>query len=191
MPKLKFTKTALDKIPFPASGQVDYFDTETAGLGLRVGVRSKTFFVKTEVRDSSKESGFRAVRKSLGRFGEITLEQARRELQGYYDKEAGFVPGKRLLLKNGDVSGDGTRTTLDRMIDTYFDEKRNRDGLPLKPSTVLNYTHILRYHFESWFPLSLTEILKSLTPEVVIERYKMAEREHGAYRPADHRDHHG
>ena len=146
-----------------------------------MGTKSKTFFVKTEVRDTSKKSGFRAVRKSLGRFGEITLEQARQELQGYYDKDAGFVPGKRLQLKRGDVSDGGARITLDMMIDTYFAEKRSRDGKPLKPSTIRDYTHILGYHFKSWMFIPLGELIKSLPPDIVIERYKQAEKDHGPF----------
>ncbi len=181
MPKLKFTKTALDKIPFPATGQVDYFDTETTGLGLRVGAKSKTFFVKAEVKDSSTKNGRRTVKKTLGRFGDITLEQARKELLGYDDRDAGFVPGMRLQIKRGETGDGGAVITLDEMIESYFSEKRNGDGKPLKTSTVSSYTHILRYHFESWFSLSLTEIVKSLAPDVVIERYKQAEKKHGPF----------
>lgn len=181
MPKLKFTKSELDKIQYPAAGQIDYFDTATPGLGLRVGTRSKTFFVKTDVKDASNKTGYRTVRKTLGRYGDITLEQARRELQGYDDKEAGFIPGKRLQIKRGDVSDGGARITLDEMINTYFAEKRNRDGKALKASTVFNYTHILGYHFKSWLPLPVGEIIKALPPDIVIERYKLAERDHGPF----------
>lgn len=181
MPKLKFTKSALDKIQYPPSGQVDYFDTETPGLGLRVGTRSKTFFVKTDIKDAGSKTGFKTVRKALGRYGEITLEQARREFQGYDDKEAGFIPGKRLQIKRGEVSDGGAKTTLDEMINTYFAEKRNRDGKPLKPSTVRGYTHILGYHFEAWLPLPLGDIIRSLQPDVAIERYKLAEKNHGPF----------
>ncbi len=181
MPKLKFSKTALDKIPFEASGQRDYFDTETKGLGLRVGMFSKTFFVKADVPDASSKSGKRSVKKTLGRFGEITLEQARKELMGYDDPEAGFVPGIRLQLRRGESGDGGKAITLDAMIEAYFAEKRNGDGKPLKMSTVASYTHILRYHFESWFPLTLKEVVKALSPDVVIERYKQAEKKHGPF----------
>lgn len=69
MPILKFTKLNLDKIPFEDSGQKDYFDTETKGLGLRVGTASKTFFVKVDVPDPSSKTGKRSAKKTLGRFG--------------------------------------------------------------------------------------------------------------------------
>jgi integrase len=181
MPSMKFTKSVLDKLPNPVSGQVDYFDTDTAGLCLRVGATYKTFYVKACVRDMTSKTGFRTIKKTLGRFGEITLEQARKELMGYDDREAGFVPGIRLQLKRGESGDGGSSVTLDEMIEAYFVEKRNGDGKPLKTSTVVGYTHILRYHFESWFPLSLKEVVKSLTPHVVIERYKQAERKHGPF----------
>jgi len=134
-----------------------------------------------EVRDSGSKSGYRSVRKTLGRYGDITLEQARKLLAGYDDREKGFVPGARLQIKRGDVGDGGASVTLDEMIEAYFAEKRNRDGKPLKPATVKGYSHILRYHFESWFPMTLAEIVKSLAPDVVIERYKRAEQKHGPF----------
>lgn len=181
MPKIKFTKSTIDRIGFPPSGQADYFDTETLGLGLRVGATCKTFFVKADVRDPSKKSGYRTVRKTLGRYGELTLEQARRELQGYDDKDNGFVPGKRLQIKRGEVVDKGAKITLDEMIGTYFSEKRTRDGKPLKPSTVRDYSHILKYHFAAWLDLPIGGIAKMLSPEVTIERYKKAEQDHGPF----------
>jgi hypothetical protein len=36
MTKLKFSKTAIDKLPFSTIGQVDYWDTDIKGLGLSV-----------------------------------------------------------------------------------------------------------------------------------------------------------
>lgn len=117
-----------------------------------------------EVRDSGSKSGYQSVRKTLGRYGDITLEQARKLLAGYDDRVKGFVPGARLQIKRGDVGDGGASVTLDEMIEAYFAEKRNRDGKPLKPATVKGYSHILRYHFESWFPMTLAEIVKKPGP---------------------------
>ncbi len=46
MPSLNFTKRAIEAISPPESGQVLYRDTGLRGLGLRVGSRSKVFFVE-------------------------------------------------------------------------------------------------------------------------------------------------
>jgi len=49
MTSIKFSKAEIDKLQFTIEGQVDYFDTETPGLGLRVGKKSKTFFVNHNI----------------------------------------------------------------------------------------------------------------------------------------------
>ena len=141
MPKIQFTKLKIEALSYdPVKGPVDYFDTGTTGLGLRVGKETKTFFAKTEVRDPSKPSGYRTVRKVLGRFGEITLEQAQKELTGYDDREAGFVPGARLAIKRGKTKSYGSDLTLEQMLEAYFQEKRTSEGRDYKPSTIRGYT---------------------------------------------------
>ena len=181
MPKLKFTKDAIDRIALLESGQADYFDIDTPGLGLRIGARCKTFFVKADVKDSSTTSGYRTVKKTLGRFGEITLNQAKMMMAGYDDKDSGFVPGERLQLKRGSASAVGMNITLNQMITTYLEEKRTRDGKPLKPATTVFYNHVLGNHFESWLQVPFIDLCKSLAPDVLIEKYKQAEKDYGAF----------
>ena len=181
MPNIQFTVRNIDKLNFdPAKGPTDYFDTTTKGLGLRVGKGSKTFFVKADVADSTKPKGFRTVRKVLGRFGELTLEQARKEFSGYDDKEKGYLPGKRLEIKRGKSLTHGSDVTLEEMLEAYFLEKRTSEGRNHKPATVRGYTNIVTRHFQDWLPLTLTETTK-LTPEVVIARYRQTELGHGPY----------
>jgi len=181
MEKRTFTfKADIEKILFNKSGQTDYFDTRTPGLGLRVGAKSKTFFVKVDVKDPSKPKGYRTVRKALGRYGDLTLEQARKELNGYDDKEKGFVPGKRLELKRGNCTANGSGVTLQDMLTAYFREKRTRDGKSFKHATVTGYTNIITRHFQTWLPLPLSEVAR-LTPDIAIDRYRQVETEHGPY----------
>ena len=40
MPKLKLTKTNIDRVAKPGAGTVLHFDTETKGFGLRVTARA-------------------------------------------------------------------------------------------------------------------------------------------------------
>ena len=56
------------------SGRAEYFDTHTEGLGLRIGVKVKTFFVMPRVL---RQGQWKQERISLGRVGEITLAEAR------------------------------------------------------------------------------------------------------------------
>ncbi len=181
MKRIALTKRNIDRMPFTEDGQVTYWDTDIPGFGLIVGKRSKTFLIQVDVKDPSKPKGYRTVKKTLGRYGDITPEQARKMVNGHHDNQGGFVAGKRLELKSGGLAIDnGANVTLRQMLLYYFQEKKRQDGKPFKAATVDGYTRIIEWHFESWLSLTLPEIAK-LTPEVVIERYRQAEGNHGAY----------
>lgn len=42
----KLTKSLIDSIPYPDSGQMFYRDSELKGFGLRVGTGSKVYFAE-------------------------------------------------------------------------------------------------------------------------------------------------
>ncbi len=72
--KFNFTQAAISKLPLPATGRLYYGDARTPGLSLCVwdtGV--KTF-------ELYKRIGGRPTRLKIGRFPEVTLEQARKEV---------------------------------------------------------------------------------------------------------------
>jgi integrase len=186
MGKQSFTftsKTDIDQIPLTKGKQVDYSDTKTPGLYLRAGSKTKTFFAKTDVRDATTKTGYRTVKKTIGRYGDLTLEQARKMIEGRTEVKNGekvFVPGARLELKAGSATDKGATIALGHMLDFYFSEKKRSDGKTFKPATVKGYTRIILRHFETWLPLTLPEVAK-LTPEMVIERHKQIAGKHGAY----------
>lgn len=80
MPKIKLTTESVKRLQHTgrdADGRVQqvlYRDTDLAGFGLRVGADSKVFFVEKRVEG-------RTVRHTLGRFGALTVEQARKAAQ--------------------------------------------------------------------------------------------------------------
>ncbi|MBK4733687.1 integrase family protein [Noviherbaspirillum pedocola] len=69
--RFDFTKKLLLDLPFTNGKQVVYYDTKTKGLGIRVGKRTKTFFVYRRVK------GGRPVRITIGEFPLISLEDAK------------------------------------------------------------------------------------------------------------------
>lgn len=180
MPKLALTKRNIDKISFTEKGTVDYWDTSLKGFALRVGQFTKTFFVQADVKDSTKKKGYRTVKKVIGRYGEITPEEAREQAGGYTDKEGNHIPGARVTIKQIKPEKPGDKVTLQKMLEMYFNEKRRKDGLSHKKKTVNDYTNIINRHFQSWLPLPLPEIAK-LSPDIVIERYKQIEADNGPY----------
>lgn len=183
MAKIEITKRNIDKIPFTTGGQVDYWDTKTKGLGLRVGQGVKTFIVKADVKDDTKPKGYRTVKKTLGRYGDITPEEARRMIEGGDTEQNGkkvFTPGAKQQIKSGSVVDVGTTVTLADMLRYYFTEKKRSDGKPFKQITVDGYTRIIERHFATWLHLHLGEIAK-ITPEIVIQRFNQIKTDGGEY----------
>ena len=72
--KINFTQAAIEKLPLPAAGRTYYADAKTPGLFLAVwdsGVKSFELY---------KRMGGRPTRLKIGRFPEVTVEQARKEI---------------------------------------------------------------------------------------------------------------
>lgn len=153
MPVLQLTKRNIDKLPFTEQGQIDYFDTELKGFSLRVGKDSKTFFVKVDVLDPEKGK-YKTVRGKVGRYGEITAEQAR-----------GKAPEIMKRLRAGKPVEDDAVPTLRNLYDRYIKDK------PLAKTTLTAYKYHIPPKFESWLDLPLPKLATMMTPEVVIDRY--------------------
>jgi Arm DNA-binding domain len=68
----KLTKTVVDHIPLTTSGQALYWDSDLPGFGLRVGMKTKTYFAERGVNG-------RTVRFTIGKHGVFTAEQAAAE----------------------------------------------------------------------------------------------------------------
>ena len=75
MPKATLTtKTAVDGIAHPETGQLVYWDTELTGFGVLAGARQKTFVLERRINGKSR-------RVTLGRVGQITLQKARQDAE--------------------------------------------------------------------------------------------------------------
>ena len=176
MPTVTFTKKKIDSIKFAGNGRIDYWDTETKGLGLAVGVSTKTFILQLAVKDPDKKNGYRTIKKTLGRYGDdITLEQAREMVRGRVDKETGeAVLGERIKIKMGDTANaanTGDTVTLGELVKAYFLETKRRDGKERRESSAIIYKDSIERHYAGWMPLTLKEV-NSLTPDVVLDKFQ-------------------
>ena len=172
MPRKKLTKSNIDSIKFSDQGQVIYWDTDTPGLGLVVGARTKTFRLQMDVRDTTKPKGYRTVKKTLGRYGDITLEQAKDMVRGHVDKGTGeAVLGERLKIRLGDAPNAGDGVTLKELVASYYKETRRCDGKERRESSVIRYQASIERHYVGWLSLSLKEI-NNLTPDAVLDKFQ-------------------
>ena len=75
--KIRLTKTAVEKIPTPDSGQVIRWDSDLIGFGVRISAGgSRTFFYQGRLNGKSKKI-------TVGRLGKITADQARKKAREY------------------------------------------------------------------------------------------------------------
>ena len=149
MPPLKLTKSSIDKLQFGGKA-TDYFDTELKGFGIRVGKESKSFFARKEVKG-------RPIRKTIGKLGAWTPDQARdaaKEL--LYQMDRGIDPRaeeRRLKVESKTVS-------------EAFSEYMESRGI--KENTRENYQRIRDIYLASWS----TRAIGSITRQNVLDRHR-------------------
>jgi integrase len=143
---MRLTKTTVEQTPTPESGQAFYRDDMLKGFALRVtsgGVKS--FVIEKRINGKVK-------RKTLGRFGELTVEQARKEAQKFLGQVASgqdpITEKKEALTKS---------VTLKEAFDIYL---KVRSGL--KETTVRDYGRLMKEIFGDWQNRELRNITKDM-----------------------------
>lgn len=128
MPKL--TKKTIDALPIPAKGQSFHWDSETRGFGIRVGASgTKTFVVQYRNAED------RTRRMKIGRYGILTVEQARDQVKiKLGEVAAGADPAEEVAQARQDP-------TVAELCDWYLEEARagrilGRRNRPIKASTL-------------------------------------------------------
>ncbi len=149
---MKLTKTAVEQAAIPASGQVFYRDDQLKGFALRVTASGvKSFVVEKRIHGRVK-------RKTLGRFGEQTAEQARKDAQRFLGQVAS---GQDPISAQKDR--EAQTVTLGEVFELYL---KVRAGL--KPATVQDYRRLMREVFKDWQGREL----RSLTKDRVQKRHQ-------------------
>jgi integrase len=142
---MRLTKSVIDKIQTPCDrDQVFYRDGELKGFAVRITSNGiKSFVVEKLVN--------RKVRRiTLGRYGELTAEQARKEAQKLLGKIAtGVDPvaDKRLAKAKA--------VTLSGVFADYKQARKN-----LKPKTLYDYEQVMARAFADWKSKPLFAISK-------------------------------
>jgi integrase len=152
--KVKLTKKRVDSLSFvrpgevSASGkavrQVDYFDADLPGFGVRVSGRTKTYFVMGRV--CGKLS-----RVKLGTHGIMTAEEARHEAR---DKLNALGRGHDVnALK---AKERAAKITLGEVLEQYIEDRT------LRPNTILDYRKVLRLYVSDWLKKSMIDISSAM-----------------------------
>mgnify|MGYP001823297413 CR=1 FL=1 len=78
MPTIRINKKAIDALPQPSGTPVIYWDSELRGFGVRVTKKGVKSFV-LDCRFEDESGAKRRKRVVIGRFGPVTVHQARNE----------------------------------------------------------------------------------------------------------------
>ena len=149
---MKITKRAVDALTPPAKGYALVWDDEIKGFGLRVTSSGVKSFI-LQKRINRKDH-----RITLGRYGEITAEQARKDAQ----VKAGLIAG------GGDPVADrkravlATKTLAEVLAD--YGEARNA----IRDSTRKDMAGVLKRYSADW----LKKPINTITPDKVLARHK-------------------
>ena len=142
MPLLKITKANLKEIAKPTAGQVDYFDTELSGFGVRATKQALTFFVRSRLRGTNKKPFI-----PIGGYGRYTCDEARAIAKDYLqrlDKGEDPHPDRQPKVET---------VTVADLHRQYISSRKT-----LAPATVRQYEAWLVNHFKDWMDIPATSI---------------------------------
>lgn len=156
---MKLTKSYVDSAPLPERGQSFHRDDVLQGFALRVTARgAKSFVVEKRING-------RVRRKTLARYGVLTVEQARKEAQKFFGKVASGedpITAQRV--------SQARAVTLAEVLEAYLAARKG-----LKATTVHDYRRILKEGFKDWQRRPLATISKD---DVARRHAKLGERSH-------------
>jgi len=163
MPKIKLTKSGVEKLPYFQSSldrsknQELYWDSELAGFGLRVTGSSKTYIVEKRVNG-------RTVRARIGRHNQIPTEKARKMAQNLIFEMSEGKDVNAIKRASG-----GESMTLD---DAFRDFVERRD---LKDKTINDYGLSMNNTFNGWKRKRLVDITRDMVKKKYSQIKKDAE----------------
>lgn len=159
---MRISKSFVDKVQIPelssngSSTQNFYRDSAIVGFGLRVtSGGAKSFIVEKRINGKVK-------RITLGRYGNLTVEQAKKEAMKVLGKVAtGHDPIAEKKEKN-------IRSLS--LLDTFNDYLKTRKDL--KQTTISDYKRVIKWAFEDWLSRPITDITKDMVENRHRERGK-------------------
>lgn len=158
--KYSITDTKAYSFPVPEKGQVMYWDSKQAGLGLRItSAGSRSWIVQGYVNGKSR-------RFTLGLLDDLRYQDARMEagkVRGGMRKGIDPIVEKR----KSQQSSEGERVTLRQIMEDYIEHKRTKHG-ELRPSTKQG----IRFNVESEFACWADKPIALINREVVVKRFR-------------------
>ena len=161
MPKMKLSKTNIDRVRKEGTGTIIYVDTETKGFGLRVTASgAASFIVQRMIAGTGKER-----RITIGEYGAWTVDDARSCAEEYIRSlKLGIDPVEEKKAETAKKAEDAKLAiSLQEVLESYVD----RSG-KLKDGTAAEY----RRHVEKVFTTWKDKPIAPITRDMVQERHR-------------------
>ena len=157
MPKVKFTKSAIDALPSSSKDTI-YWDSGQSGFGLKVTPRGrKVFFVLYRVAGA----GSRVRKYTIGPFGQVTLHQARIAAQRVF---AARLEGRDLAAEKQAARRHHVADRIGGLIEAYVSEHLSKNRSGPEVASLLR-----REVAASWAARSLHDVKKREIVELVMQ----------------------
>ena len=158
---MKITKSFVDSLPVPAKGYTLHWDSELKGFGVRVTPSGiKTFILQRRIHGKDR-------RISLGRFGAVTVEQARRDAK---------VKSGQIASGNDPVAdkqrAKAAQVPLSQCMADYFTSRKT-----LAPKTIKDMQATLQWGCPLWLSLPAARITRNMVER---RHRELGEKGHGA-----------
>ena len=160
MPSIQLTDAAVQRLKTPtAVDRIEYWDTKTAGLGIRIsssGVRSWVMILRV-----LKNGQWVQQRLTLGRYPGVTLAQAREKaIKARGQAQQGEDPGAALQTeKTGQV--EASRNTFATVRQEFLVKYRGRQNRKPAPRTLAEIKRVLSSDlFATWNDKPLSKITR-------------------------------
>jgi len=150
--KKKLTKSAVEALTLPDSGQHFVWDADLTGFGVKLTPTGRLYVAQGRINGKSK-------RVTLGKHGTITTDQARKKAQKTI---AGFLDGIDPVADR--KATEAFNVTLDDVVEGYKSDR----GKSLSPTTLADYEKHLSKSFHDWRKLPVQKI----TRDKVATRHK-------------------
>lgn len=149
--KIKISKSTVDRLPLPESGQPIFWDTNLVGFGVRTGSKRKTYIVQKKING-------RDVKVTLGAHGHITAEQARKmAMIALADMTQGVNPTDQKR------EARAKSVTLQEALTDFLNARKS-----LKPRTIRDMNYAVTTYFSDW----QTKPIAKITKEKIAKRHK-------------------
>jgi integrase len=149
--KQRLTKTFVDSIPFPVTGQKFYWDSDMECFGVRVTPGCKSYIVQSRVNG-------RTVRPALGRHGKLTAELARQLAR---KKLGELAQGVDVNQKKAERKVKAV--TVGEVWERYKGSKN------LRPKTLEGYEYVFKLSLSDWS----NKPMNSINKDMIEVKYKM------------------